>query len=407
MLLTSGGQSSQITLYGSEVKERLTSAYRTVCALLRSFKGAQLVLKTITSAFEAEAEHWLSTRWSIRQADSHGAAPPVSRTNNSSSSSSSNASQFYHADGDATNEMSINGGAWSCIARLYDLLVQRFDARPASFITNASAAADGGLILLSGSDRNAALSERVVINHGIFARRHAYAHWWHRGSLVERLGWLPYWHKVAHLLQALDGYPNASAFVWLDDDIVLTNHGHDMFRRALMRHANASVLVTKDPAYHVGAARVNTGVMIVRADSGAREVLTEMWRRATEWRADGLSLATDPQSLGCLHEQQALQEMLEQPEWRAKVAVLDQRDELEGRRIGGELQADGATSTPFNMNTFLRWSHHNAERDAEMRFDGDAYGSRWRRGDFAGHCSGLSPVRRSLCVSVLLDAVVS
>ena len=68
----------------------------------------------------------------------------------------------------------------------------------------------------------------------------------------------------------------------------------------------------------------------------------------------------------------------------------------------------GDGSGPFNLNTFLRWSHVDTERDGvgTMRFDGDASGSAWRVGDFSGHCSGLSPLRRALCIAVLLGAVV-
>ena len=65
------------------------------------------------------------------------------------------------------------------------------------------------------------------------------------------------------------------------------------------------------------------------------------------------------------------------------------------------------SSARWNLNTFLRWSHFNAERAEEMRYDMDAAGSGWLLGDFAGHCSGLSPVRRALCVAALLGAVVS
>ena len=82
---------------------------------------------------------------------------------------------------------------------------------------------------------------------------------------------------------------------------------------------------------------LNTGVVIVRNDADAKAVLHELVRRATEagrcaprrcrcpsgrctlpplsqWcvpppcRADGLVLATSPQSAGCLHEQQAPQQ---------------------------------------------------------------------------------------------------
>ena len=73
--------------------------------------------------------------------------------------------------------------------------------------------------------------------------------------------------------------------------------------------------------------------------------------------------------------------------------------------------SDATPSAPsavegWNLNTFLRWSHYSAERDEMMRFDADRPGSGWVRGDFAGHCSGLSPARRALCVAVLLGAVV-
>ena len=51
----------------------------------------------------------------------------------------------------------------------------------------------GGMVLLSGGDRNTALGDRVVANrnHASFARLHGYAHWWHKGSMVKELGSAP------------------------------------------------------------------------------------------------------------------------------------------------------------------------------------------------------------------------
>ena len=116
-------------------------------------------------------------------------------------------------------------------------------------------------------------------------------------------------------------------------------------------------------------------------------------RRATAPRADGVSLAFDTQNR-CLHEQQALQEMAGEEAWRSHIAVLAQRHDEHAARANS-----------FNLNTFLRWSHYNAERDESLRFDADAHGSGWLRGDFAGHCSGLSRLRRALCVAVLMGSV--
>ena len=146
-----------------------------------------------------------------------------------------------------------------------------------------------------------------------------------------------------------------------------------------------------------GVAVLNTGVLIVRNDDDGLAVLNEMWRRADAERDDGLVLARSSQGEGCLHEQQALQEMLSLAHWRARVAILEQRED------GGGTNAEER----FDLNTFLRWSHFDGERQEELRYDMDAAGSAWRRTDFAGHCSGLSPVRRALCVAALLGAVVS
>ena len=46
-----------------------------------------------------------------------------------------------------------------------------------------------------------------------------------------------------------------------------------------------------------------------------------------------------------------------------------------------------------------------ATRTAALLRFADAHGSSWLQGDFAGHCSGLSPLRRALCVAVLVGAV--
>jgi len=382
--------------------------YATFCdTVLRGFKGARLIQTTfrVAGAFESEAEHWVERAWSRSSAFLFGGAGNnVSGAigNESSASYSSAIGTLASSTSNATEgsrlSSSILAGALSCLSQLYQSIMKGFDALPPSFTAEPPAARANGLVLLSGGDRNAALSERVVANHGAFARRHGYAHWWHRGSLVAQHGYLPYWHKVAMLRQAFDRFPSARAYAWVDDDIVLTNHreGEDMIELAL-RRSNASVIVTRDPGSRTGFV-LNTGIILVRNDDSGREVLDEVWRRASSPRDDGLSLAHDPQSRGCLHEQQALQEMIaHSAHWRARVAVLDQREQNDA---GGE-------AVFWNLNTFLRWSHYDAERAEQLRYDADAAGSGWTHGDFAGHCSGLSPVRRALCVASLLGAVVS
>ena len=393
-------RTASVTTY-AEKRAVYTSFTDTV---LRGFKGGRLLNNDIRikGSFEAEAERWVDKAWtssqfSVTEVITGNISAAQQHRQNSSSVSSRNSTQ-----------PTVVGAALSCLTRLYHGVMATFDARPPSFISlpppSRTRGANGLIVLLSGGDRNAALAERVVANHGAFARRHGYAHWWHRGSLVADLGWRAYWHKVAHLRLAFSRFPDASAYAWVDDDIIFTNHleSEDMLARALSK-SNASVIVTTDPSGSV--ALLNTGIILVRNDEEGKDVLSEMWRRATAVREDGLSLAHDAQSAGCLHEQQALQEMLRDDSnyWRSKVAVLQQRTAAEE-----ESQQLSQYSEPaWNLNTFLRWSHFHAERKEEMRYDGDASSSRWSRGDFVGHCSGLSPVRRALCVAALLGAVVS
>ena len=285
--------------------------------------------KRVTGAFEAEAERWVQRMWSVPMPNEqvgHSSSVNSSGISNSSGirNSSSNSSNSSMARS-STNSSSVNGSdaaegrpVLSCLGGLYQMLLQKHDPAPPSFVSQPPRTRDNGLVLLSGGDRVAALTERLVANHAAFARRHGYTQWWRKGSLVSARGWQPYWHKVAMLRSARSRFPNASAFVWVDDDIVLTNHAQDMFRGAL-RRSPADVLVTRDPSR---AATLNTGIVIVRNTAGGARVLDELWRRASAPRGDAVSLAKDGQS-HCLHEQQALQEMYQSGRWRGYALIRE------------------------------------------------------------------------------------
>jgi len=434
-----GGQALLQSLYSSFVD----TAFRSFTTQRWSPGNLPLQEPSRRVEFESEAERWIAGfSQDPRATVAIGSAFDSGSNESSSSGSASNESLTTASstmESSATNSSStspVASALRSCLGLLHQTLMAKVDARPPTFVQAPERAEWNGLVMLSGGDRNAALAERVVANHAAFAARHKYAYWWYRGSLVEDRGWQPYWHKIAMLRRALIRFPAAHAFAWIDDDIIVTNHRHDMLRSALKR-TNASVIVTRDAAQF---ATLNTGIILVRNDAAGQAALDELWRRATAFRADGVTLATDPQSR-CLHEQQALQEMLKEPHWRARVAVLAQRDApsdeeplampssepavaADARGVASGVpqlrpsppppprprdpqQALRVERPTFNLNTFLRWTHYNAERNEQMRFEGDAHGSGWLRGDFAGHCSGLSPVRRALCVGVLLGSVVT
>ena len=381
----------------------LTAYKKFVDTYLHGFveSRSMLLVENSETALASEAERWVQ-EYSVPAAER-------AHANNSTLAISSASNVTYDANSNTTNAAASSSISGTCLSDLTRLLTAKVDLRPPSFITVPLGNRSNGLVLLSGGDRSQLLGEEVVANHRKFALKHGYTHWFHRGSFVRSRGWLPYWHKIAHIRMAMARFPSAAGYVWVDDDVVLTNHlGEDMITRAL-RQSNASVLVTRDPAARVSGVQLNTGVMIVRGTSDARNVMSELWRRASERRGDGMSLVKDLQSQHCLHEQQALQEMvLGSSYWRRRIAILEQRD-VRNAAAQTAAQTAGLLPSPaaaWNLNTFLRWSHYSSERSEHMRFDNDAWGSRWRPNDFAGHCSGLSPLRRSLCLSLLLNSTI-
>jgi hypothetical protein len=313
------------------------------------------------------------------------------------------------------------------------------------------------MTLMSGGNRDPHSSHaQVITNHRAFAERHGYTYWWHRGSKVAEKGWQPYWSKIAMLRERMERYPDNDAYIWVDDDIVLTNHRVDMFARALADHPRASVLVTADARPDV--TQLNTGIIIVRNNAEGRGVLDEMWRRAGAGprSSDGISVAHAPQSQ-CLHEQEVLAQLVDEQHARRQAArlaplcsnaplprmpgtnnssafyfrvfsrinaapiqaVVDddmagvhlsfsglrvssashaETVEARGRVRDAAAAKDAAAAgsvitvlaqrtSSFNLNTFLRWSHFDPVRGLFLRYDADRSSSKWRRGDFAGHCT--------------------
>ena len=256
---------------------RLYSSF--VDVALNGFKGGQWLqlvagAALARSAFEAEIERWVDRAFT----------KPAGMVSSKRSSKSSNANASSNTSASNTSSAVPTSGARSCLAHLYHMMLSRFDARPPSFVRlpgaastsadsmNASASSWTGGVLLSGGDRNAAMSDRLVENHVAFAQRHGYGYWWHRGSLVASHSWQPYWHKIAMLrIAARERFPNASSWAWIDDDIVLTNHAAQDMLRAALRRTDASIIVTRDPA--VATATLNTGIMIVRNNEAGRAAL--------------------------------------------------------------------------------------------------------------------------------------
>lgn len=335
--------------------------------------------------FESQAESWLTTLWAAVRAKLPPAlarlAPGGRVFARENSTTAANASTLDLASlfRRALVPSSFSWHPETLVAGLWNVTVPQTHAR------------HNGMTIMSGGNRDPhGAHEKVIENHRAFAQSRGYSYWWHAGSMVAEQGWQPYWSKIAQLRRRMQRHPEEKAWVWIDDDIVLTNHRTDMFEAALERYPNASVLVTADAWAEASA--LNTGIIIVRNDERAREIMEELWHLATEPREDGLSLAHASQRL-CLHEQEALASLAQRTRCGSGgIEVLPQR-------------ADG-DAAGFNLNTFLRWSHFDGTRDQLQIYDQDTAASQWRHGDFAGHCTGLSYLRRGLCVRTLLASVI-
>jgi hypothetical protein len=273
---------------------------------------------------------------------------------------------------------------------VFDAIVKENMLLPATFFQQPDNCSSRGVTLMSGSDRNTPFIEDTVANHISFAQRVCYDYWWHKGNMAAPRQ--PYWSKIAMLRHALQQQRQQEVLVWIDDDVVFTNFKQNMLDLALSEHPNDDIIVTTDASRKI--ALLNTGIIIVRRTERAKELLDEVWARGLRGRR-GVSLAFASQD-HCLHEQEALQEMY--LEGYPGIAVINQRNQDAGE---GERSEQG-----FNLNTFLRWSHFNSKRQLHQRFPDDSTGSKWGHGDFTGHCSGMSTVRRAVCVSSLLASVV-
>ena len=195
-------------------------------------------------------------------------------------------------------------------------------------------------------------------------------------SIRPRGNWRPYWHKVFAALGALTAARAPKVVVWADDDGVFVRQS-DMIERFVRAFPGKSVIIAQDADEH---AHVNSGMMILRNDGAhhavsvafleaalARGKLTREIVQEAALAPKVVSrkqwLAGCSQDYDCLHEQQAISELLRGQEelcrpdawtwnqrrctqrpirtsvkWLNHVAVVPQRD--------GE--------TGLNMNTYSR-----------------------------------------------------
>ena len=165
------------------------------------------------------------------------------------------------------------------------------------------------------------------------------------------LGLAPQWLKIPATLAVMDKFPAVSAYLWLDDDVFITNTAKTL-DGVLMSAPAKSVFVGRDysePSAIQPGNMINTGVMLCRNTAQARKVVEKVWEHT----------ASDKQFNSSLyHEQSVLGNLCLDERFRNQIAVT-------------------------NVGVLQSFIHPDAPRDF-----------RWTHGDFAVHVCAEADTRR-------------
>lgn len=93
----------------------------------------------------------------------------------------------------------------------------------------------------------------------------------------------PQWMKIPALIAAMDKFPSAGVFLWLDDDVYITNETvtpDDITRAAPTKTVFVSRDLSELTAVNPGN-MINTGVMIFVRSPSAAALLADVWAHTT------------------------------------------------------------------------------------------------------------------------------
>ncbi|MCE5317524.1 MAG: hypothetical protein LLG04_09235, partial [Parachlamydia sp.] len=203
-----------------------------------------------------------------------------------------------------------------------------------------------------------------------------------------------YWNKIAVLKGWLEN-PSSTGkeewYVMADDDMPVTNMRIDPYMAidALRRGKDTSVIVAEDVHPYDGNRKssVNTGLLFVRKDEAARNLINDIWERRNSPAKSPTSICPTLGYCGqqqSLHEQEALSNIL-----KADLSLID-------RVISVVPPRDTYAGTEIALNTFERsGSFIRKEPNWEtecFNYDGLDKGypeGAWRPGDWMGQTAGV------------------
>lgn len=255
------------------------------------------------------------------------------------------------------------------------------------------------MLLFTSYTSDRSFNKEVIRNQKAYADMNGYHYVEFKENLAKNLETaatkkkgtaLPYWSKIAGMLRLLslldpqkfpEKYQSAipKEFVWLDDDAVVTNSlvkMEDVVEFNAPKNSDIHIFLTQDSLHKIGF-KLNTALLFARNSKPSRLVFSEIWNRRFKATKEGTYGTCPNQS--CLHEQQALQDLMEFDSSEASkyVRIIPQRDPYD--------PGDG-----WGINTFHRASHYDTERDSFLNYKRDPVETKWRKGDFIGQATGMA-----------------
>lgn len=229
------------------------------------------------------------------------------------------------------------------------------------------------------------LSERVSANQQEYSKVRGYKYLEYPENLAVEGSkkYEPYWSKIAGLNRILNGQePSLKEkpdwIVWLDDDAIISNH-NIKFEDVIAHYGGNEetyFIVTEDAeSYKNKNIPLNSAVLIVKNNNWSRKFFKKVWEMKDKTIPGTSHTYGDCKNQSCLHEQQAISELLRDRPARAKhVRIIPQKDQQNG----------------WGINTFHRWPHHDLNRNNLNLAYEDPPRVLWHKGDFIGQCTGLS-----------------
>lgn len=201
------------------------------------------------------------------------------------------------------------------------------------------------------------------------------------GSTIK---WEPYWSKIAAVNKILNSKESALEdkpewIIWLDDDAVITNpdiNMEDVIAHYTKGQQDLNFFVTTDSMSHIlQGIPLNSAVLFIKNNDWSRKFFAKVWEmRKTRVPGESYTYGNCPHQ-SCLHEQQAITDLLKYEEFKSHARIIPQRDPF----------------YPVGINTFVRENHIDLNRhNMFLNYDGDKASTRGQEGDFIQQCTGLA-----------------